>query len=91
MSLVKSRYQRTEDAPEDGKYLPMPCRQCGCMTPVPVLAMNGTLCQSCFQDYLRGGPSYVPMAFRSNWERYETATVRDMKTRLKGQIGNIRL
>ena len=84
MSLVKSRQNRTEE-PEDGKQPPKPCRKCGDLTPVATLNTYGAQCGACFAAYCRERPRN----YRAG--KPETQTVSEMKSRLKGRIGNVSL
>lgn len=63
------------DVPAGEKYPPLPCRQCGHLTPIPTLNSYGALCGPCYAHYCRYGPTRRPYV--------ESATVRDMKTRLR--------
>lgn len=65
------------------------CGQCATPTAIALLSAHGGICYPCYRAFQRKGTAAVPGAFRV-WVRAEdTATVRDMKTRLKGRIGSL--
>ena len=72
------------DGKNNDPYGPLNCRTCSTLTSRATLTNHGGLCFPCFQDYLRDGP-------QQRREPRTSVTVRDMLTRVRGRIGNVRL
>lgn len=69
---------------EDGAVAKgLSCRKCGSEVPVTTLSIYGAQCGPCYFAYCRE----TPRNYRAGMP--DTPTVADMKSRLKGRIGNI--
>lgn len=62
---------------------PLPCRQCDSTTSRATLASHGGLCYPCYLAYQRKGTKAVPNAFKTYVRDGDSATVADMRTRLR--------
>jgi len=91
MSLVRSRFQRDEDAVDDRQLM---CRANGCQNRWSVQTAEVTACSyHAFSD-AKEWPHITDDIFRGIAAlpgRKESPTVRDMKTRVRGSLGNFPL
>ena len=73
------------------EYPPLPCRQCQSLTSRVMLSNHGGLCYRCYREYQRHGTTAVPNAFATYVRKGDSATVADMKTRVKPHVPTSRI
>lgn len=68
-------------------YPPLACRNCQSLTSRATLGNHGGLCYPCYAQYQRRGTKAVPGAFATYRREGDSATVAEMKTRLRSSKG----
>lgn len=80
------------DAASGGAIKNMPCRVCKTPTQVTTLGQYGARCFSCYERFCAGeDQSERHYAAFGDADYKDTPTQRDMRTRIRGRIGNLKL